>query len=108
MNFSIWKHKFSLYTAGFAFIAGSPKVMINSDGRTHNIIVQFSAGNDGNFYCTLRKKACGAKVMRQPCDSLNTTFTEVNEGQYVIKVILVSEDIRKVILASVNVPQLTS
>ena len=82
--------------------------MINNDGRTYNITVQFSAVNDGRFYCTLRKKVCGAMVIRQPCDSLKTDFTGVQQGQYIVKVILLSEKIRKVILARVNVPPLTS
>ena len=99
---------FPLYTAAFAFIAGTPKVTTNNEGRTYNITGQFSAGNDGSFDCTLRKRASGAMVMRQPCDSLQTDFTGVQRGQYIVKVIRLSENIREVISARVNVPSLTS
>ena len=100
--------KFPLYIAAFAFIAGTPKATINNDGRTYNITVQFSAGNDGSFDCTLRRRASGAMVMRQPCDSLKTDFTGVQQGQYIVKVIRLSENVREVISARVYVPPLTS
>ena len=47
-------------------------------------------------------------VMRQPCDSLKTEFTGVERGQYIVKVIRLSENIREVISARVHVPPLTS
>ena len=47
-------------------------------------------------------------VMRQPCDSLKAEFTGVERGQYIVKVIRLSENIREVISARVHVPPLTS
>ena len=92
----------------FAFIAGTPKVTINSDGTTYNITVQFSSENDGNFVCVLKNEVSGTTVMRQPCNSLNTNFTRVQRGQYTLKVIHLSENGREVITATVYVPPLTS
>ena len=91
----------------FTFIAGTPKVTINSDGTTYNITVQFSAENDGSFECVLKNEVSGTAAMRQPCNSLSTNFSRVQKGRYTIKVKHLSENGRKVITATVHVPPLT-
>jgi len=94
--------------AAFAFINNTPRVTLSDDGRTYNITVEFSPGNGGSFYCTMRRLSSGAMVNRQSCNSLRYELMGIQTGVYVVKVIRLSENVREVISDRVNAPPRTT